>query len=71
VIVVNGRSGTLRALRALGKRAEDLLLGAEPPHSTLTRPIAGALELVGDEPVAKDRVVVMGVNGGVGEIGVL
>lgn len=71
VVVVDGRTGTFRALRALGERAEDLLFRAQPPDSTFTRRKAGAFQLVGDEPVAEDRVVVVGVDRGVRQVGVL
>ena len=71
VVVVNGRSGSFGPARSLGERAEDLLLRADAPHPSFTRDEAGALKLVGDEPVSKDRVIVVRVDGGVGQVGVL
>ena len=71
VVIVNGRSGTFGAFRALRKRAEDLLLGTDPPHSSFTRSVAGVGEHVGDEAVAKDRVIEVRVDRSVGEVGVL
>ena len=70
-VVVNGRSGAFGATDALGERAEDLLLGADPPHTSFARDEAGAFELVDDEPVTKDRIVVVRVDCGVGQVGVL
>lgn len=49
----------------------DPLVGAEPPDAVLRGLQAQALELVGNEAIAELRVVSVGVDGGVGQVGVL
>jgi hypothetical protein len=66
VVVVNGRPRTLGSSRALGERAEDLLFGADLPHPSFARAKAGVGEFVGNEAIAKDRIVVVHVDRRVG-----
>jgi hypothetical protein len=47
------------------------LLGAQPPDPSFANDVAGSLELVGQEPVAELRVVVVGIDQGVGQVGVV
>jgi hypothetical protein len=73
VIIVHGRAGQFSAApAALAHRGRpQLLLRAQPPDSAFAGDQAGALELVGQEPVAELRVVAVGVDQGVGQVGVL
>jgi hypothetical protein len=73
VVVVDRRPrGLPRAAAALAdRRRPQPLLGAQPPDPAFTDGVTGSLELVGQEPVAELRVVTVGVDQGVGEIGVL
>src|SRR3712207_9050478 len=49
----------------------DPLLGAQPGDPVLTRGEAAFVQLVGDEPVAEGRVVVVDVVGGVDQVRVV
>jgi hypothetical protein len=73
VVVVHRRSGRLAAAApALADRARpQALLGAQPPDPSFANDVAGSLELVGQEPVAELRVVVVGIDQGVGQVGVV
>jgi hypothetical protein len=64
VVVVDRRSrGLARAAATLADRGRpQALLGAQPPHPPLADVVAGALELVGQEPVPELRVVAVGVD---------
>jgi hypothetical protein len=73
VVVVHRRARALA--RASPPRAHrgrpQLLLRAQPPDPTLPDGLPEASQLVGEEPVAELGIVAVGVDEGVGEVGVL
>ncbi len=73
VVVVHRRARALaRTSPALAHRGRpQLLLRAQSPDPPLAREVASKLDFVGEEPVAELRVVAVGVDQGVGEVGVL
>ena len=64
-----GRPGAAAALA--NRRRPQPLLGTQPPDTSFADDLAGALELVSQEPVAELRVVAVGVDQPVDQIGVL
>jgi hypothetical protein len=72
VVVVHGRARALAgapAAFAHGGRPQPLLR-AQPPDPLLSGEVAGPLDLVGQQPVAELRVIAVGVDQGVGQVGV-
>jgi hypothetical protein len=73
VVVVDRRAGPgalAGSSLADGGRPQPLL-GAQPPDPPLPDGQAGKLELVGQEPVAESRVIIVGNAQGVRDVGVL
>ena len=70
-VVVDRRSGAATQAPFLRVSRPKSLLGAQAPHPVLRGPVPQALELVGDEAIAEGRVVVVHVDRGVGQIGVV
>ena len=66
-----GGPGRFARAAFAGVRGEDPGLRAQPPHPPFAREVAGGGELVGDEPVPELGVVVVDVQRGVGEVGVV
>lgn len=66
VVVVNGRTRVaLFRVDPCGQCRREPLLRAQPPRPT--RLDAGALEVVGQEPVAEGRIVAVGVDQRIGQ----
>lgn len=70
-IVVHRRAGTLHTAAALaGGGRPQLLVSAQPPHSSFSDGVAGGFEFIGEEPVPELGVIGVGVDERVGQVGV-
>jgi hypothetical protein len=70
-VIVHRRTGLAVQPALLGEHRPDPLLRAQPGDPVLAHPQAAVTQLVGDEPVAERRVVVVDVDRGVDQMRVV